>query len=140
MKKIWGLNRIIVLFISIGYFVLSFEVYLQHYDQLQDKQIMWTPILFGLIGGLIEIFIVICFNKASYYLFFVLMSCSVCVGLLGLYLHNKWRLKIVKEYFVSNKSINFEILTTYTPLLAPSSFIAIGVLGILVACYFPWSD
>ena len=74
MKKIWGLNRIIVLFISIGYFVLSFEVYLQHYDQLQDKQIMWTPILFGLIGGLIEIFIVICFNKASYYLFFVLMS------------------------------------------------------------------
>ena len=138
MKNYLRLNRLIVLFISIGYLVLSFEIYLQHYDQLQDKKIMWTPIIFGLVGGVSGIFITLIFNRLSYYLFFVLMIASIIVGTLGLYLHNRWRLPAVYDFLFQGKPFNFEILTTYTPLLAPSSFIAMGTLGISIAIYHKW--
>lgn len=131
-------NRIIVFFISLGLLILSFEIYLQHFDQLNDKKVMWTPIIFGLVGGILGIFITFIFNRVSYYVFFVLMSFSILVGTLGLFLHNKWRLLIFYDSIFHGKSLAFEILTTYTPLLAPSSFIAIGSLGILVAICHGW--
>ena len=74
MKKSLQLNRLIVLFIGIGLLVLSFEIYLMHYDQLATKKIMWTPIVFGSIGGFAVILISIIFNKMSYYLFLIIMG------------------------------------------------------------------
>lgn len=128
-------NRLIVFFISCGLFVLSFEIYLQHYDQLDDKKIMWTPIVFGLVGSLIGLLISIIFNRFTFYLFCLLMLISICVGCLGLFLHNRWRFPAVYSFLFEGKPFDFSILTTYTPLLAPSAFIAIGGLGILVAIF-----
>ena len=139
MNKFFKLNRLIVLFIGIGLIVLSFEVYLMHYDQLSVKKIMWTPIIFGAIGGLSVIFISLVFNGISYYLFLMIMGVSMCVGFLGLYLHNRWRFSAIINSLFFHKSFDFEILTTYTPLLAPSAFIAIGGLGILIALFEGWN-
>ncbi len=136
--KNFKLNRLIVLFIGTGLLVLAFEIYLMHYAQLSSKKIMWTPIIFGIIGGPVVVLISILFNKASHYLFLLLMVVSSFVGLLGLYLHNKWRFPSIINALFFNRSFDFEILTTYTPLLAPSAFIAIGGLGILVALFEPW--
>lgn len=140
MKSFFQLNRLIVFFISIGYLVLSFEIYLQHYDLLPEKKIMWTPIIFGLVGGIIGLLITLAFNKLSYYLFFVLMFISICVGTLGLFLHNRWRFPKFIDSLFHGKPFDFGILTTYTPLLAPSAFIAIGTLGILIAIFQRWDD
>jgi len=139
VNKFLQLNRLIVLLIGVGLLVLAFEVYLMHYSQLASKKIMWTPIIFGSVGGLLVIFISIIFNRASYYFFLLLMIISMCVGTLGLYLHNRWRLSAIFNSLFLHKPFDFEILTTYTPLLAPSAFIAIGGLGILVAIFEKWS-
>ena len=138
MNKFFKLNRLIVLFIGIGLLVLSFEVYLMHYEQLATKKIMWTPIIFGSIGGLSVIFISFIFNRISYYLFLIFMGLSACVGFLGLYLHNRWRFPAIINTLFFHKPFDFEVLTTYTPLLAPSAFMAIGGLGILVALLQRW--
>ena len=138
MNKFLKLNRLIVLFIGIGLLVLSFEIYLMHYDQLSVKKIMWTPIIFGSIGGLSVIFISLVFNRISYYFFLTIMMVSVCVGFLGLYLHNRWRFPEIVSALFFHKPFDFEVLTTYTPLLAPSAFIAIGGLGILVDLFERW--
>ena len=138
MGKIFKLNRLIVLFIGIGLLVLSFEIYLMHYDQLAVKKIMWTPVIFGSIGGLSVILISIIFNRISYYLFLIVMGLSACVGFLGLYLHNRWRFPAIINTLFFHKPFDFEILTTYTPLLAPSAFIAIGGLGVLIALFERW--
>lgn len=138
MQSFFKLNRLVVLFISFGFLVLSFEIYLQHYDQLAHKKIMWTPIIFGLVGGIVGLLITLLFNRLSYYLFFILMSISICVGTLGLYLHNRWRFPSFIDFLLHKKPFDFEILTTYTPLLAPSAFIAIGGLGILIAIFQRW--
>ncbi len=138
MKKFFQLNRLIVLFIGIGLFVLAFEIYLMHYEQLSVKRIMWTPIIFGSIGGASVILISGIFNRISYYLFLVVMGVSVCVGFLGLYLHNRWRFSAIMNTLFFHKPFDFEILTAYTPLLAPSAFIAIGGLGILIAVFERW--
>ena len=140
MKSFLQLNRLVVFFISVGLFVLSFEIYLQHFDLLPQKKIMWTPIVFGLLGGTAGLLIAFVFNKISYYLFFVLMIVSICVGMLGLCLHNRWRLPALCDFLFYGRLFDFNILTTYTPLLAPSAFIAIGGLGILVALFQAWGE
>ena len=132
--------RLIVFFLGIGFFVLSFEIYLQHYDLLSDKKIMWTPVVFGFAGGLVTVLIALFFNKIGYYLFYLVMFISILVGSLGLYLHNRWRFPSFIDFLFHGKEFNFEILTTYTPLLAPSAFIAMGSLGILVAMFHKWVD
>ena len=140
MKNFWKLNRLVVLFISFGFLVLSFEIYLQHYDLLGQKKIMWTPIIFGFLGGLIGISIVIFFNKASYYLFVILMVLSSLVGTLGLILHNRWRFPAFTDLLLHHKSFPFEMLTVYSPFLAPSAFIGISCIGLVVAIFEKWTD
>ncbi len=140
MSKFLQLNRLVVFFISLGFLILAFEIYLQHYDLLPEKSIMWTPIVFGLTGGIFGLLIVLIFNRPSYYLFLLLMISSMLVGALGLFLHNRWRLNSLEAFLFQGKPLDFEILTTYTPLLAPSSFIAIGGFGILVAVFNKWGN
>ena len=118
--------------------VLAFEVFTMHYNLLPEKRIMWTPIIFGSIGGFLVLLVSIFFNRLSYYLFFILMGTSLMVGFLGLYLHNRWRFPVFLDFLFHNKPFEFEILTTYTPVLAPSAFIAIGSLGMLIAVFEGW--
>ena len=101
---------------------------------------MWTPIVFGTLGGITGLLIALFFNRLTYYLFFPLMFISVVVGTLGLYLHNRWRFPQLIGFLFQGQKFPFEILTTYTPLLAPSAFIAMGGLGILIAVYYRWGD
>lgn len=101
---------------------------------------MWTPIVFGILGGITGVFIYLVFDRQSYYLFFILMLISIGVGALGLFLHNKWRFPAFVNFLFYGKPFDFSILTSYTPLLAPSAFIAMGSLGILVALYYDWKD
>ena len=138
MKSILKLNRLIVFFISIGYLVLAFEIYTQHFDQLAEKKIMWTPIIFGVVGGIVGLIIAFYFNKLSFYFFHLLMFTSILVGCLGLYLHNRWRLPAFINFLFYKKPFDFQILTTYTPLLAPSAFIVMGGLGLLIAIFEGW--
>lgn len=135
MKQFIQLNRLIIFFIGSGLLILAFEIYLQHYELLSNKKITWLPIIFGICGGVLILLIALFFNRFSYYLFFALMIISVLVGVLGLYLHNKWRLPALTGFLLHGKVFDFKILTTYTPLFAPSAFIAIGILGILVGSF-----
>ena len=124
--------------ISVGFLILAFEVFVMHYDQIFSKKIMWTPVIYGVIAGLLTFWIFLVFNKLSYYLFLCLMVGSCFVGLLGLYLHNRWRFPMFLDFLLYHKSFSFEMLTAYTPLFAPSAFIAIGGLGILIAYFEGW--
>lgn len=138
MKDFFKLNRLVVLFIAFGLMVLAFEVYLQHYLRLSQKSIMWLPIIFGIVGGFLTLLIVIIFNNLCYYLFILLMTCSMVVGTLGLYFHNRWRFPEIVGYLFHGKPFDFETLITFTPPLAPSAFIAMGGLGILIAIFEGW--
>ena len=140
MQKLFSLNRIIVLFLSIGLLVLAFEVFLQHYDKLFERRPMWIPIIFGSVGGLIGLFISIIFNRVSYYLFLLLMVLSIAVGTLGLYFHNSWRFPLILSSITGGEPISIEFFTTNPPLLAPSAFIAMGGLGILIAFFLSWKN
>jgi hypothetical protein len=139
MQRLFSLNRIIVLFLSIGLLVLAFEVFLQHYNKLFERRPMWIPIIFGSVGGLIGLFIFIIFNRFSYYLFLLLMILSMIVGTLGLYFHNNWRFPLILSSLRSAELVSIEFLTTKPPFLAPSAFIAMGGLGILIAFYLSWN-
>ena len=140
MSKYFQFNRLIVFFIATGFFVLAFEIYLEHYNILNDKKLSRIPVIFGIAGGITTLLISLIFNRISYYLFFVVMSISICVGFYGLYLHNLWRFQAFANFFLHKGPLSFEILTEFTPLLAPSAFIAMGGLGILVGVFNSWGN
>ena len=127
--------RIIIFSLGIGFWILAFEIYLQHFEVLSGKRIAWTPIIFGTISGFVLILVSLLFNRLLLNLFVLFMFLSCLVGFLGLYLHNIWRFKSFKEFLFHGKPVEMGILTSYTPLLAPSAFCAIGMLGILLFIY-----
>lgn len=144
MKNLYSdflkLNRIVVLFIGTGLMILAFEIYFEHYYQLNFNKFTWIPIFFGSISGALCILIALFFNRLGYYLFNFLMAVSIFVGTLGLYFHNKWRFPFVYDFFINHKAFEINVLTDYTPLIAPSAFAAIGSLGILIAYFHRWGD
>lgn len=138
MKNIIRFNRIFVFFLSAGFLVLGFEVFLQHYVGLEERPQMWIPIIFGGVGGFFGIIIFILFNRVSLILFYGLMLVSIVVGMMGLYFHNELRVPLIVKTLFAGNIFPFESLTANPPLLAPSAFVAIGTIGALVAFYFPW--
>ena len=138
MKDFLKLNKLLVLFISTGFIVLAIDIYAEHFNRLSDTKIMWIPIIFGIVAGLLGFVIVFLFNRISYILFLVLMFCSSLVGLTGLYFHNKWRFPMIKEFFLDGKVLDLPSFVTFTPLLAPSAFLAMAGLGLLIAFFEPW--
>ncbi len=139
MNNFLKLNRILVLFISTGLIVLAFDIYAEHYQRLADNKIMWIPIIFGLIGGIVGIGVAVVFNKISYYVFQVSMLISMIVGSLGMYFHNKWRVPMILE-FLSGKEFDFSAFATFTPILAPSAFIAMGMMGLIITFFEKWNE
>lgn len=131
-------NRLVLFFLSVGFLVLSFEVFLLHYQGLNEKKVMWTPIIFGLIGGILGIFSSVLFNRLTYYLSCLIMFMAIIVGTMGLYFHNQWRFPLFINFVLKGIPFPLESLTTVPPLLAPSAFIAMGSLGILLAIFMPW--
>lgn len=140
MSKLFPLNRTVVLFLSIGLLMLSCEIFFQHHHGLPEKKHMWIPIIFGLCGGIVGLFITIIFNKVSYYLFLVLITLSMIVGALGLYFHNQLRVRLILFLLLQHEPVSIDFLATKPPLFAPSSFIAIGLLGLLIALHLPWKS
>jgi len=137
MKSLLNLNKLIVLFISIGYLVLATDIYAEHFNRLPESKVMWIPIVFGLTAGLLGFLIVLVFNKASYFIFLALMFISSFVGMAGMYFHNQWRIPMIKE-FLSGKHLDLASFVSFTPLLAPSAFLAMAGLGFLIAYFEPW--
>lgn len=134
MDKYLKLNRLIVLFISIGFIVLAFEIYLVHYIHIKaNNYFAYIPIVFGFVAGSIGCLIFLLFNRVSFFVFNVLMLLSNVVGLLGLYFHNKWRFPDILK-----NPLDMELLTVFTPVIAPSAFCAMGALGLLIAYFEPW--
>jgi len=125
--------------LSGGLLILAFEVYLQHFEKLSEIKIMWTPVIFGVVGGLLGVFISIFFNTISYYLFVVIMGVSMVVGSMGLYFHNKWRIPLILSSLADKEPVSIEFLVVNPPLLAPSAFVGLGVIGLLLAFYQPWN-
>lgn len=138
MKDFLKLNRLLVLFISFGYLILAMDIYAEHFNGLSVKSVMWIPIIFGVVASILGILIFILFNKFAYYLFIVLMLCSSVVGFLGLYFHNKWRYPMIVEALFHSGAIDFNALVSFTPIFAPSAFLAMAGLGILICFFEPW--
>ncbi len=133
-----NLNRIIVLFVSIGFLALAIDIYAEHYQGLTQSKIMWIPIIFSLIAALSGFFITIIFNRFTYYYFTFLMFISAIVGSMGLYFHNKWRFEMLKKVFLKTEYFDFGVFVSMTPILAPLAFIALAMLGFTIAFFEPW--
>lgn len=138
MKNFLKLNRLLVLFISVGYLVLAMDIYAEHFNGLSVKSVMWIPVVFGVIAFVLGVLVFVFFNKVSYYLFIILMGLSSIVGILGLYFHNKWRYPMIVEALLNPKSLDLGALVSFTPILAPSAFLAMAGLGILISFFEPW--
>jgi hypothetical protein len=124
----WPLDRILVLFVSLAFLMLSIQVTLFHYRQNFHHKSMWIPVIAGPLFFLAGLGLALYPAAWLSTLFLVFMWVGVLDGLIGFYFHFRGVGIRVGGYELRNFLIG-------PPVVLPLMFTALSVLG-LVAVYW----
>ncbi|TQR46616.1 hypothetical protein [Paenibacillus popilliae] len=120
----WPIERMLILFVSLAFFLIGIQVTMSHYRQNFHHKAMWVPVLAAplfFVFGLI----LVCFHVAWLRVFFqFLMWVGALAGLVGFYFHVRGVGKRVGGY----QSHNFLI---GPPVIMPLMITAMSLLGII---------
>jgi hypothetical protein len=126
--NVWSIERVLILFVSLAFLLIGFQVTMSHYRQNFHHKSMWIPViatpLFFIVG-----FILVFYNAHWFRnLFMILMWVGACAGLLGFYYHFRGvGLRVGGRVFR-----NFLI---GPPIILPLLITAMSTLG-LIAIYW----
>jgi len=126
-------DQLMLLMAAINQLFLSLDIYLAHGLNGQIGRNEWIPIIFGIIAGVILLAAgIIAFRQRSLatILANIVFICSMVVGVMGMYFHLT-RTSIPGTQLAPLETIG--ILIFAPPVLGPSVFILIGILGISAA-------
>lgn len=126
-------DQLMLLMAAINQLFLSLDIYLAHGLNGQIGRNEWIPIIFGVVAGVILLIagiIALRMRPLATILANVVFVCSIIVGVLGMYFHIT-RTIIPGAQLAPSETVG--ILIFAPPILGPSVFILIGILGISAA-------
>lgn len=125
----WTLDRILIVFVGIAYFMLWIQVTMLHYRQNFHHKSMYAPVVTAPILSATAIWLA--FYPATWLTigFTVLTAAGIGIGLIGFYFHYRGVGVRVGGYELRN-------FLTGPPVIMPLMFSSLSVLG-LIALY--WS-
>ena len=120
----WPLERVIILFVSLAFIMISIQVTMFHYRQNFHHRAMWIPVISGpifFVAGIALTFYNMPWLATT---FLVLMWIGLVNGMIGSYLHIRGVGLRVGGWALRNFLIG-------PPALLPAMFTAMSVLGII---------
>ncbi len=126
-------DQLMLLMAAINQLFLSLDIYLAHGLNGQIGRNEWIPIIFGVVAGIILLIagvIALRRRPLATILANIVFVSSIIVGVLGMYFHIT-RTIIPGAQLAPSETVG--ILIFAPPLLGPSVFILIGILGISAA-------
>lgn len=124
----WSMDRVLILFVSLAFLLMSIQVTMFHYRQNFHHKAMWVPVFLSplfFIAGIVLTW----YNQAWLAaLFQVLMWLGLISGLIGFYFHFRGVGIRVGGWALRNFMIG-------PPVILPLMFSALSALG-LVAMYW----
>ncbi len=128
VPPLYATRRLLVVFLAIGFLVLTIEGFLEHYFAVRSiKPAQWIPIPFGLLAASISFGVAIHFTARALKLFQLCYVLAVLVGGLGLYFYCAalWRTLDGLYSWQTSRAV----LSRGAPVFAPTSFTTLGLLG-----------
>lgn len=120
----WSPERIVILFVSLAFLLISIQVTLYHYRQNFHHKAMWIPVLSAPIFFVVGTTLTWVNVEWLRFLFTVLMWFGVVAGLIGFYFHVRGVGIRVGGYALRNFMIG-------PPVILPIVFTAVSVLGLI---------
>lgn len=120
--------------LGVGFLGLTADVFLEHYFAIRSiRPQQWIPIVFGPLAGAIALVTAWRFEAMTLKLFRIASWVSTGVGALGLYFHAQ---AMARNFESFSESFDwqwlFGVLPHAPPLGAPTAFVGMGVVGLLV--------
>jgi hypothetical protein len=124
----WSMDRIVVLFVGLAYFLIAIQVTLMHYRQNFHHKAMWAPVASAPLFAVTGLTLAIWGYGWLHALFIAMMWLGVVIGMVGFYLHFHGVGVRVGGYELRNFMIG-------PPVIFPLIFSALGGLA-LIAVYW----
>jgi len=128
MLKNYSLNRLLVLLATAGFFFLTVDSLIEHWDILKQEVWAYVPIVFGAVGVLMGAWATVRWKEQCIRRFQVFLIASFVVAAAGLYFH--WG-EDEDEKQATAEQREHEKNEKDKPLLAPLSFAGLAAVGLL---------
>jgi hypothetical protein len=128
MLKNYSLNRLLVLFTSLGFAFLLLDTTIEHWDILKDELMAYIPLVFCIIGLVLGVIVAIKWKDNLIYFFQIFLFISFIVTGAGIYFH------VVEEEDEINLTAEkreHEEKEKEKPLMAPIAFAGLAAAGLL---------
>ncbi len=128
------MKRWLLVALGLGFGGLTVDVFLEHYFAIRSiRAQQWIPIIFGPLAAATALVTAWRFAGVMLRLFAVASWVSIGVGLVGLYFHGHAVTRTVDTF---SELLDWQtllgILPHAPPLGAPTAFVGMGVLGLLI--------
>jgi len=127
MMKDYSLNRMIVLFTTVGFAFLGVDSVLEHWDVLSSEWMSYVPIVFGALGLVLGGITVSRWVERWIRVFQIYLLAAFIVAGTGFYLH----VAESDEDELAPEKVELEKEEKAKPLLAPLSFAGLAAFGLL---------
>jgi len=128
MFKKYSLNRLLVLFSSVGFAFLLLDTTIEHWETFEEEIMVFIPLVFSIIGAVLGILVVITWKEKLIRWFQILLFASFIISAAGLYFHIE---EEEDDIDLTIEEREHEKKEGEKPLLAPLSFAGIAVVGLL---------
>jgi hypothetical protein len=128
MFKKYSLNRLLVLFTTIGFAFLLADTTIEHWPAFEEELIVYIPLVFCLIGLVLGIIVIIKWKERLIRWFQILLFASLIVSAAGLYFHIE---EEEDEINLTTEEREHEENEKDKPLLAPIAFGGVAIIGLL---------
>ena len=127
MFQKYSLNRMIVVFVAAGFFFLTADSILEHWDILERELWAFIPIAFSVLGFVISIIAVVRWKERIIRFLHITLFVAFIISATGLYFH----VKEEDDKEIKTEQIEHEQKEKDKPILAPLSFAGLAMIGLL---------
>ena len=128
MMKSYSLNRLLVLFATLGFLFLMIDSTIEHWGILKQELMAFIPILFSALGLVMGGITVLNWKEQWIHRFHIFLLAAIVVAGAGLYFHI-WEDE--DEEQMTDEQREHEKKEKEKPLLAPLSFAGLAAVGLL---------
>lgn len=135
----WDFNRLVVLLLTFAYVGLLFQVRIDHREVIYEKWQAWIPLVYSALMIPVCLLGLALWYRGGRVILVVVFMAGIVIGFTGEWFHTKGHplmlLKVPTIWSPTQAKANERFFKQRRPQLAPFSFAALGLLGVLACCW-----
>ena len=127
MFKELSLNRMLIMFVAVGFLFLAIETILEHWNVFSQEPFAFVPVVCSIVGMLVSIAALVRWDERGIWLLHATLFVTFAVAAAGIYFHAE----VGESEPLAAEQRAHEQREKKPPLLAPLSFAGLAIVGLL---------